>query len=687
MAIATLPFFNPYRHGFARVAVGVPRLRVADCEHNAERVLELAQEAHARAAALLVLPELVLTGYTCEDLFHQDALVDAAEAALVRILEQSRQLRPALVVGLPARSEGRLFNVAAVVHRGALLGVVPKSYLPNYRDYYEKRHFAAARAATRREITLASRHVPFGVDLVFDASDLPGFAFAIEICEDLWAPVPPAVWSALAGATVLCNPSASNVTVDKASYRELLVRHQSGQLAAAYLYAGAGSGESTTDLAWDGQALIAEYGEVLAASERFALDRARGSVLIVADLDLDRLRHERERLSSWNDGVEDHSARLMAHRHLPFAVEPPSTTLELERAVARFPYVPSAAAARDQRCAEAYAIQVHGLVQRLRATGIERVVIGVSGGLDSTQALLVAVQGLDLLELPRTNLLAYTMPGFATSECTLANARELMRVLGTSAGEIDIKPSARQMLADLDHPAARGEPVYDVTFENVQAGERTSHLFRLANLHRALVVGTGDLSELALGWCTYGVGDHMSHYNVNASVPKTLIQYLIAWVAASDRFGAETSAVLGQVLTTEISPELIPAGPGGAQRTEDVIGPFELQDFHLYQVSRWGSRPSKVAYLAHHAWSDPGRGDWPQGLAETERRAYSLPQIKHWLAVFLERFFATSQFKRSAMPNGPKVGSGGSLSPRSDWRAPSDASAEVWLRELRDTVP
>src|SRR5690606_1068433 len=371
----------------------------------------------------------------------------------------------------------------------------------------------------------------------------------------------------------------------------------------------------------------------------------------------------------------------------------PYTTLfrsvPLERPIARFPFVPSDPAELDARCYEAYSIQVHGLMKRLRSTGIEKVVVGVSGGLDSTQALIVAARTMDRLGLPRANILAYTMPGFATSSNTRANAHRLMSALGVSAGEIDIRPSAMQMLRDLGHPAASGEPVHDVTYENVQAGERTSHLFRLANMHGGLVLGTGDLSEIALGWSTYGVGDQMSHYNVNASVPKTLIQHLIRWVAKREEFGPETSRVLNSILDTEISPELVPGedGEGPAQSTEDRIGPYDLQDFNLYYISRFGFRPSKVACLAHHAWGDRDRGEWPELLAVEKRNEYDLSTIKHWLEVFLYRFFKISQFKRSAMPNGPKVGSGGSLSPRGDWRAPSDAESEVWLAELRENVP
>ncbi len=680
-------FFSLYRHGFARVAVAVPALRVANPPFNVERTLALAHQADAAGAALVLFPELGLSAYSNEDLFHQAALLDAALAALGRVVAASVDLRPLLLVGAPLRHEGRLFNCALAVHAGRVLGVTPKSYLPNYREFYEKRQFAAARDALRTSIELFGSQVPFGADLIYEATNLPGFAVHSEICEDVWTPIPPSTYAALAGATLLCNLSASNITIGKADYRHALCAAQSGKMVAAYLYAAAGPGESTTDLAWDGHALIYEAGELLVESARFADDEQ----LILADIDLERLLQERMRLGSFSDTASDHREAVCQLRRVPFSLNLPEGDLPLRRTIARFPFVPDDPATRDARCYEAYNIQVHGLIKRLASSGISRLVIGVSGGLDSTQALIVAVRAMDRLGLPRSNILAYTMPGFATSERTRHNAHALMAALGVSAAEIDIRPSAMQMLRDLDHPYAHGAPVFDVTFENVQAGERTSHLFRLANHHGALVLGTGDLSELALGWATYGVGDHMSHYNVNASVPKTLIQHLIRWVIRSGQLDAAAGATLQSILATEISPELVPASDGAqgepAQSTEAKIGPYALQDFNLYYLSRYGFRPSKVAFLSYHAWSDVGRGAWPEGLPEDRRVAYDLPTIKAWLELFLFRFFQTSQFKRSALPNGPKVGSGGSLSPRGDWRAPSDAEARVWIDELRANVP
>ncbi len=683
----TLPFNSIYRHGFVRVAVGVPQLKVAEPNYNTDQTIALAERASDQGAALVLFPELGISAYAIDDLFQQDALLEGVLRGVERIVTASVGLTPVVVVGAPLRFEQKLFNCAVVIYRGSVLGIVPKSYLPNYREFYEKRQFSAARDAVAREVECLGQRVPFGNDLIFDATNLPGFAVHAEICEDVWTPIPPSTLAALGGATVLVNLSASNITVGKADYRRALCAGQSGKCVAAYLYSAAGPGESTTDLAWDGHALIYDNGVLLVESERFP----DGEQLIAADVDLERLVQDRMRLTAFNDTVGDYKEQLRQLRRVPFTFEIPEGEMPLIHAVDRFPFVPSEPALLDERCYETYNIQVHGLMKRLKATGIERVVIGVSGGLDSTQALIVAARTMDRLGLPRSNVLAYTMPGFATSTVTKGNAHRLMEALGVSAHEIDIRPSALQMLKDIGHPYAEGTPQYDVTFENVQAGERTSHLFRLANFHNALVLGTGDLSELALGWATYGVGDQMSHYNVNGSVPKTLIQHLIRWVADTNQFGDEASATLRSILDTEISPELIPHTDGAndrpAQSTEAKIGPYELQDFNLYYITRYGFRPSKVAFLSYSAWRDVSVGTWPPLLPESKRNAYDLATIKHWLEVFLFRFFQISQFKRSAVPNGPKVGSGGSLSPRGDWRAPSDSEATVWLEELRANVP
>jgi NAD+ synthase (glutamine-hydrolysing) len=681
----TAAFFNLYRHGFVRVAVAVPTLRVAHPEHNAEQTIALLREAAAQRAIIAVFPELGLSSYTCDDLFQQQALLDACEAALMRVMAATRELPIVAVVGLPLRLGDQLFNCAAVVQGGALLGVVPKTYLPNYREFYERRQFTPGRAAHFDHIEVAGqRDVAFGSDLLFRARSQPMLAFHVEICEDLWVPVPPSSFAAMAGATLLLNLSASNITTGKGDYRRELVANQSARCLAAYAYSAAGTGESTTDMAWDGHGLICENGNRLVETERFK-DTAQ---LVTADIDLDRLVQERMRQNTFSECADALVDGTRAFRTIEWDVPlPRDDTLLLARRYERFPYVPANPATREERCREIFDIQVQGLVTRMRFTRSEKMVIGVSGGLDSTHALLVCVRALELLGRPRSDIVGVMMPGFATSERTQRQAERLVRALGCEAMTIDIRPSCLQMLKDIGHPYAGGKPVYDVTFENVQAGERTSHLFRLANLRRGIVIGTGDLSEFALGWCTYGVGDQMSHYGVNASVPKTLIQHLIRWVAESNALGPDTSGVLRDVLGTTISPELVPGDAAGqpAQSSEQFVGPYELQDFHLYYTLRFGYRPSKVAFLAWSAWHDIAAGHWP-GIREEDRHAYDIASIKRWLAVFLQRFFHDSQFKRSAMPNAPKVGSGGSLSPRGDYRAPSDAHAVVWLADL-DDVP
>jgi NAD+ synthase (glutamine-hydrolysing) len=678
-------FFNLYRHNFVRVALGIPEVRVADPAFNAAQVIALMREAAQREALLVAFPELGLSAYSCEDLFHQQALLDASRDALIKVLEASRELATIAIVGLPVTVDHLLFNCAAVVHRGRLLGLVPKTYLPNYREFYELRQFTPAAHGHRNSVDFAGqRDVPFGNRLLFQADDQPLFTFFVEICEDLWVPIPPSSHAALAGATVLVNISASNVTVGKEDFRRLLVADQSGRCLAAYVYCAAGPGESTTDLAWDGHGLIYENATRLAESRRFS----EGAQLVAADVDLDRLVQDRMRQNSFGQSVRDYREQIAEFRTVRFEAKLPlHRRVSLERALERFPYVPSETLRRDERCREVYEIQVQGLAKRLQSSGVNRPIIGVSGGLDSTQALIVCARAMDSMKLPRKGILGVTMPGFATSDRTLQQARQLMAAIGCESREIDIRPSCMQMFRDIGHPFAAGQRVFDTTFENVQAGERTSHLFRLANQVGGLVVGTSDLSELALGYCTYGVGDHMAHYHVNASVPKTLIQYLIRWEAESGKLGAESGKILKEVLETEFSPELVPGDGTGhaAQRSEDVVGPYELQDFHLYYTLRFGYAPTKVAFLAWSAWHDRQRGNWPD-IPESKRHQYSIGEIKRWLGVFLDRFFKFSQFKRSALPNAPKVGSGGSLSPRSDYRAPSDAEASAWLIQL-DQIP
>jgi NAD+ synthase (glutamine-hydrolysing) len=680
-----MAFCSIYRQGFARVAACVTESHVADPAANAIAIIDAAKACDEQSAAVAVFPELCLSGYAIEDLIMQESLLDAVVRGVMSIVAASARLMTVLIIGAPLRYKARLYNCAVVVHRGQILGVVPKTYLPTYREFYEARHFASGAGVTGAEIAVAQMKVPFGVDLLFEANDVPGLTIGVEVCEDMWIPVTPGSELALAGATVLVNLSGSPITIGRAFSRDLLARSCSARCLAAYVYAAAGAGESTTDLAWDGQTSIFENGVLLAEGQRFR----QGGQTTFADIDLDLVRQERSLMGTFDDNRK-HQQRnaASAYRKIGYTLEPPLTDIGFFRKVERFPFVPNDQSRLNQDCYEAYNIQVAGLVQRLRAIGSKCVVIGVSGGLDSTHALIVAAKSIDLLGLPRSNILAYTLPGFATGSESKLNAMALMRALQVSSEELDIRPAATQMLKDIRHPAGQGEPLYDVTFENVQAGLRTDYLFRLANYHGGIVIGTGDLSELALGWCTYGVGDQMAHYNVNAGVPKTLIQHLIRWVVATRQFDDEVASTLGAILAAEISPELIPAKTGETpQSTEAAVGPYELQDFNLYYTLRLGFRPSKIAFLAWHAWRDLAKGEWPAAFPVDKRRAYDLSEIRNWLEVFLRRFFAFSQFKRSAMPNGPKISAGGSLSPRGDWRAPSDASAAAWLEDLERNVP
>lgn len=690
-------FASAYRHGFARVAACTIPVAAGDPARNAEAVIEQVRGLHEDAVAVALFPELSLSGYAIDDLLLQDVLLDEVDRAVTTVAAATKSLLPVVVVGAPLRHGNRLFNCAVVIHRGEVLGVVPKSTLPNYREFYEKRHFAPG-DDTRNDWFHAPHwpgadedgDLPFGPDLVFDAEDVPGLAVHVEICEDMWVPVPPSAKAALAGATVLLNLSASPITVGRAEDRHLLARSASARCNAAYLYAAASAGESTTDLSWDGMTMVYELGDLLGESERFP-DGPRSTVV---DVDLDRLRQERIRQGSFDDNRRTERVDAsdgVDFRTLGFTLKPPTGDIGLRRKVDRFPFVPDDEARLALDCYEAYNIQVSGLEQRLRAIATDswqpKIVIGVSGGLDSTHALIVAAKAMDRLGRPRTDIVGFTMPGFATSEGTKGNAVHLMESLGITWEELDIRPAATQMLEDLGHPFGRGEEVYDVTFENVQAGLRTDYLFRAANQRGGIVLGTGDLSELALGWCTYGVGDQMSHYGVNSGVPKTLMQHLIRWVVSSGQFEGEVNGTLTAILDQEISPELVPTKAGEKiQSTEDSVGPYALQDFTLYHVLRRGYRPSKIAFLALHAWSDAAAGDWPAGYPESRRTAYDLATIRRWMEVFVQRFFS-NQFKRSALPNGPKVVAGGSLSPRGDWRMPSDVTGRAWLEELRSSVP
>ncbi|WP_229663296.1 NAD(+) synthase [Microbacterium album] len=687
--MSDLDFVSAYRHGFARVAACTVPLAIADPAANAQAVLESARACHDEAVAVAVFPELCLSGYAIDDLVMQDPLLDAVQDAIARIAAASAGLMPVLVVGAPLAHRNRLYNCAVVIHRGAVLGVAPKSYLPTYREFYERRWYAAG-DDERGTISVAGFEVPFGPDLLFDAVDVQGLTLHVEVCEDVWVPVPPSSAAALAGATVLANLSSSPITVARAEDRKDLCKSQSLRCLAAYVYAAAGMGESTNDLSWDGQTMVYEGGNLLAETERFP-DGPRRSV---ADVDLDRLRQDRIRQGTFDDnrrtvlGGADESPRF---RTIPFRLDPPRGDVGLRRHLDRFPFVPDDPARLAQDCYEAFNIQVSGLMQRMRAIGDPKPVIGLSGGLDSTHALLVVARAMDRMGRPRSDILAYTMPGFATSDHTRSNAIRLAETVGASIETIDIRAAATEMLRQMGHPAGSGEAVYDVTFENVQAGLRTDYLFRLANHHGGIVIGTSDLSELSLGWATYGVGDHMSHYAVNSGVPKTLIQHLIRWVIAHGSehgVSPEQATVLRSVLDTEISPELVPAGQDGeVQSTESTIGPYALHDFSLHHILRFGYRPSKIAFLAMHAWSDPEAGTWPPGFPDEDRYGYDLATIVKWEQVFLKRFFGFAQFKRSAIPNGPKVAPSGSLSPRGDWRAPSDGNARAWLAELKAALP
>ena len=686
-------FHSLYDQGFARVAAVTLPVHPAQPLANAEEIIAAARSCDERGVSIALFPELCVSGYAIDDLLLQDVLLDEVERALTTIIAASADLLPLIVVGAPLRKGAALYNCAVAIHRGRALAVIPKSYLPNYREFYEKRHFVTppsfdndllqAPWAPTEPYTGDAPLLPFG-SVTIDVTDIPGLCVGIEVCEDMWVPVTPASLLALAGATVLLNLSASPITVGRGDERKLLAQSTSARCACAYVYTAAGPGESTTDLAWDGQTLIYEAGQLLAAGQRFA----SGTQITTADVDVEHLRTERTRQNSFTDNAQKMLDGLSIPRPYSIAIEmnPPRTDLGLEREVDRFPFVPDDPNQLEQDCYEAYNIQVAGLAKRLSAIGQPKIVIGVSGGLDSTHALIVAARAMDLLGRPRTDILSNTLPGFATSARTKTNAIALCESLGVSFKEIDITPAARQMLADIDHPYADGHDDYDVTFENVQAGLRTDYLFRLANHLGGIVLGTGDLSELALGWCTYGVGDQMSHYAVNTGVPKTMIQHLIRWVVSSGQFSPEVGEILLSILGTEISPELVPAKPGQKmQSTQDKIGPYNLQDFNLYYVLRRGARPSKIAFLAEHAWSDASRGDWPAGYPEEDKVSYSLDEIVKWERLFIRRYF-TQQFKRSALPNGPKVMAGGSLSPRGDWRMPSDASAEAWLRELDTAV-
>ena len=642
------------RHGFIKVAAGTPRVRVADTRYNASQIIALMEEAAGQGVKVLALPELCLTGYTCGDLFLQDTLLRGAEAGLAEILEATESLDMIAAVGLPVRDkwDGKLYNCAAVIHRGDLLGLAAKAYLPNYGEFYEQRWFSSSGGPRGLDhcVDLCGRQVNLSGGALFACAGMEDLAVGVEICEDLWAPEPPSAALAQAGATIILNLSASNELAGKAAYRRELVKSQSARLLCGYVYADAGEGESTTDLVFAGHNLIAENGAVL-AERRFATG------LTVSEIDVGRLVYERRRMNTyapWPDTPETW--------RIHFDMELGET--RLTRPVSKSPFVPADAGDRAARCEEILTLQALGLQGRMAHTGAKKLVVGVSGGLDSTLAMLVSARALDALALPRENLIAVTMPCFGTTARTRSNAEILSERLGAAFRTVDIGESVKRHFRDIGHDFSR----HDVVFENAQARERTQVIMDIANGCGALVVGTGDLSELALGWCTYN-GDHMSMYAVNAGVPKTLVRHLVDWCAESCG-DAALAAALRDILDTPVSPELLPPKDGAiSQKTEDLVGPYALHDFYLYYAIRWGFAPGKVLRLAEYAFA----GD------------YDRETLLHWLKNFYRRFFA-QQFKRSCLPDGPKVGTV-ALSPRGDWRMPSDAVAALWLAELEALEP
>lgn len=641
-------------HGFARVAAASPELKVADCVFNSEQIIEVINNAAAQEVEYLVLPELCITGYTCADLFLQPRLLDAATEALLRITAATAEHTMIVIAGLPISIKSRLFNCAAVIQQGHILGIVVKTCIPGYSEFYEPRWFAGAEELEVSELRIGGAVVPIGNDLIFACESNGNVSFGVEICEDLWVPVPPSSLLAQAGATLLFNPSASNELVGKADYRRQLVGSQSASCVAGYVYAGCNTGESTTDVVFGGHSLIAENGQLLAESERFTHE----SRMITADIDLPRIQYSRTVMGTFRAGKGGRNYRELLY------VSPvrENSQRELKRTVGVNPFVPGNPLQRDERCQEILSIQTSGLMKRIRHIGTKQAVIGISGGLDSTLALLVAVRAMELLGRPASDVLAVTMPGFGTTNRTYDNAVGLIKALGASLQVVDIKAACLQHFEDIGHD----KDVHDLTYENVQARERTQILMDLANKNGGIVIGTGDLSELALGWCTYN-GDHMSMYSVNSGIPKTLIQYVVAWYA--DHEADETvGKFLYSIIETGISPELLPPSATGeiVQLTENILGPYIVHDFFLYYMLRTGASPGKMLYLAQHAFGE----------------AYPKEQLVAWLKVFVTRFF-TQQFKRSCLPDGPKVGTV-SLSPRGDWRMPSDASAALWLREIEE---
>lgn len=640
------------KYGFVRVASASPELKVADCSFNAGKIIELISEADKASAEFIVFPELCITGYSCADLFRQGILLEGAQKALNRIKDFTRGLSIVSIVGLPISVKGQLYNCATVIQDGKILGIVPKTHLPSYNEFYETRWFTEAENLETKELRLGDDIVPAGADLMFVCRDDEKLAFGIEICEDLWVPIPPSSFLAQSGASLIFNLSASNELVGKADYRIGLVENQSARCVSGYVYSSSNCGESTTDVVYGGHLIIAENGNIIDQSDRFYFENR----LLMADIDLERLTYNRHNMSTFRSGREIKSYREVYFRNCNNNV----LNGMLLRHIDKHPFVPCSSLKRDENCFEIMSIQTSGLQRRIRHIGLDKAVIGISGGLDSTLAFIVAVRAMENLGLPASNVLAVTMPGFGTTGRTYDNAVSLINKLGATLKVVDIKEACLKHFKDIGHDSE----IHDITYENVQARERTQILMDLANKTGALLVGTGDLSELALGWCTYN-GDHMSMYGVNAGVPKTLVRYIIQWYA--DNEADETIRdILYDIIDTPISPELLPPSKTGeiVQRTEEIVGPYEVHDFFLYNMLRCGTAPKKLLFMAEIAFADN----------------YSSEQLKKWLVVFYKRFFS-QQFKRSCMPDGPKVGTV-SLSPRGDWRMPSDATVKLWLSEL-----
>jgi NAD+ synthase (glutamine-hydrolysing) len=645
------------KYGFIRLCVGVPKVIIGNCKSNADHIIALFEQCSEKGAQFVLFPELCITGYSCGDLFHQNHLLETAEEALTGIAKKTKGREAVLIVGLPLRQDNQLFNSAAVIQGGEILGIVPKTFIPGYKEYYEERWFAPGVNAISQYISIGNQQIPFGCDLLFRAQNYSSIKFGIEICEDLWAPIPPSTYQALAGSCITFNPSASNEIIAKHEYRRDLIKNQSARTASAYIYVSSGPGESTTDVVYGGHGVICEYGNILSETERFVPEEQ----IISADIDSQKLLNDRIKTTSFMEN--NPFQNLPRFRFIDFTL-PYKDIKTLKRKIFPFPFVPSNPEIRDERCREIFSIQTTGLAKRLQHVGADKAVLGISGGLDSTLALLVTVKTIDQLNLDRKNILGVTMPGFGTSKDTYQNALILMKALGVSSKEIDIRSSCKSHFKDIGHD----EDDHDTVYENTQARMRTMILMDLANKIGGIEIGTGDLSELALGWCTYS-GDHMAMYGVNAGVPKTLVRYLVRWVA-DNVVEEDTRQVLEKIVGTPISPELLPPKSGGkiSQKTEDIIGPYELHDFFLYHLIRYGASPSKILFLAEHAF----------------QKRYSRDAIIKWLTVFIQRFFH-HQFKRSCLPDGPKVGTI-SLSPRGDWRMPSDAEASTWLDEIKEIL-